>query len=87
MQVPKIGEHYRHYKSKGGTDHTYEIVGLAKHTEIDALGQEAIFVVYKPLYNTEILTMNKLDFFVRPLSLFIGSVEVEGTIVARFTKL
>lgn len=86
MQLPKAGEKYRHYKSAVGNDQLYEIIGLAKHTEIDDLGVEMIFVVYKPLNEAEILIHNKLDFFVRPLSLFLDEVEWEGKRMLRFAR-
>ncbi|MEN9582914.1 MAG: hypothetical protein RL641_868 [Candidatus Parcubacteria bacterium] len=63
MKNPKIGERYRHYKSTGGNDHVYEIVGLAKHTEIEPPDLDMFFVVYKPLYESDVLIENGLDFF------------------------
>lgn len=33
MSQPQPGEKYRHYKSSGGSDYTYEVVGVAMHTE------------------------------------------------------
>ena len=65
---------YEHYKGK-----RYEVVGLAKHTETSEM-----LVVYKALY--------KGDFpedllWVRPLSMFLENVVVEGKSVPRFRYL
>lgn len=59
---------YCHYK--GGE---YEVIGVAEHTET---GER--LVVYKPLYLIE----EKLC--VRPLTMFLEDVEVNGTMVPRF---
>ena len=88
MQLPKVGERYRHYKSAGGMDHVYEIIGVAKHAEYDEPDNESfIMVAYKPLYHSQVLEDYKLDFFVRPLSLFWSEVEHGGNMVPRFTKV
>ena len=47
--IPQVGEHYRHYKSTGGMDHVYEIVGISKNSEIDIDNPDSIMVVYQPL--------------------------------------
>jgi hypothetical protein len=86
LQLPKIGERYRHYKSTGGNDHLYEIVGVARHTEHEPDEPEFLMVAYKPLYHSQVLEDYKLDFFVRPLSLFWNEVEWEGKTVQRFTR-
>ncbi len=50
----------------------YEVMGIAKHSE-----NLEDFVVYKALYGEE-------DLWIRPLSMFIEKVEVEGKEVSRF---
>ncbi len=61
------------YRHYKGKD--YEVIGVAKHTETDEP-----FVVYRYLYGDFGLS-------VRPLGLFMGSVEVDGRMVPRFRKL
>ncbi|MEO9944275.1 MAG: DUF1653 domain-containing protein [Paraglaciecola sp.] len=50
----------------------YEVIGVAKHSEDDSE-----LVVYRPLYGERGL-------WVRPLSMFIESVEVNGKPKSRF---
>lgn len=68
-----IGSVYRHYKSTGGQDYTYEVVGVALHTET---GEK--LVVYKPLYLCD------TSLFARPLCMFLDLVEVDGVVKGRF---
>ena len=60
---------YRHYKGK-----EYRVIGVAKHSE--TLEEMA---VYEALYENE---TSKL--WVRPLSMFTETVEVEGKEIPRF---
>lgn len=50
----------------------YQVIGVAKHSET-----EEELVVYRPLYGEQGL-------WVRPLSMFIETVEVEGQTQPRF---
>ncbi|GAC16950.1 DUF1653 domain-containing protein [Aliiglaciecola lipolytica] len=59
------------YRHYKGND--YEVIGVAKHSE-----DESELVVYRPLYGERGL-------WVRPLSMFIEDVLVEGKQVARFS--
>ena len=60
---------YEHYKGK-----KYRVIGVAKHSEtLEDL------VVYEPLYEN---TTSKL--WVRPLAMFLETVEVNGKRVPRF---
>lgn len=60
---------YRHYKGK-----EYRVIGVAKHSEtLEDL------VVYEALYENE---TSKL--WVRPLSMFLETVAIEGKEVPRF---
>jgi len=63
---------YQHYKGN-----KYLVLGLAKHSETtDNL------VVYVTMYENEMASM-----WVRPLSLFIDQVIVDGKSMPRFKKL
>ncbi len=60
---PKNNTHWRHYKSIGWTDHTYEVIGIAKHSETSE-----DMVVYRPMYEvTRDSWVYGYDFSVRPL--------------------
>jgi len=65
---------YTHYKGK-----EYEVMGMALHSEtLEKM------VVYKPLYSTPDIPEGTL--WVRPLDMFMESVEVNGKTVPRFKK-
>lgn len=78
--MPTPWTHYRHYRSSWWADHTYEVIGLAKHSETDE-----IMVVYKPLYDNE--RFDEVQFAVRPLAMWDEMVEREGKMVRRFTEM
>ncbi len=59
---------YRHYKGKD-----YEVIGAAKLEET-----LEDMVVYRPLYKSE------FSLWVRPLSVFMESVEIDGKTMPRF---
>ncbi len=59
---------YRHFKGM-----EYEVVGVARHSE--TLEDH---VIYKPLYPSE------SAFWIRPLSMFLETVERDGKVVPRF---
>ena len=61
------------YRHYKGND--YQVMGVAKHSET---GED--LVVYRPLYGESGL-------WVRPLSMFIEQVDVDGTSVPRFSLL
>lgn len=63
---------YRHYKGK-----EYEVLGIGTHTET-----LEFFVVYKPLYEK-----SGSDLWVRPYSMFIESVVIDGKTIPRFQKI
>ena len=55
--------------------HTYRVLGIAKHSET-----EEDLVVYQALYG-------EYGWWVRPLEMFCGHVEVGGNIVPRFKPI
>ena len=67
----KLGK-YRHYKGDW-----YEVIGVSLHTET----REEL-VVYRCLYYTREFGNGAL--WVRPLTMFLESVEVDGKAVPRF---
>lgn len=50
----------------------YELIGIATHSET-----EEKLAVYRPLYGDR-------DLWVRPLSMFLESVEIDGESIPRF---
>lgn len=54
---------------KGGE---YEVIGVARHSE-----SLEPMVVYRPLYNDT-------GWWVRPFEMFVGTVEIDGTVRRRF---
>ncbi|MBP9812146.1 DUF1653 domain-containing protein, partial [Candidatus Gracilibacteria bacterium] len=79
--LPGIGSKWRHYKSKGGDDHTYEVIGVFVHSET-----HEPMVVYRPLYEVpEDSWVYGFPGAVRPLSIWYDMVEYEGKMVQRFT--
>jgi hypothetical protein len=68
---------YEHYKSTPKSRRYYQVLGFARHTET-----EEILVVYMPLY---VIPEHKgLRLQVRPLDMFVETVEVNGKKVPRF---
>jgi hypothetical protein len=83
MHIPQQGEHYRHYKSTGWDDHTYEIKWIAKHSET-----EELLVTYIPLYRwAEQTRLGDAAMAARPLEMWSDMVMWEGKEVKRFTKI
>lgn len=83
---PLPHSHWRHYKSTGWTDHTYEVIGIAKHSET-----EEEMVLYKMLYDAHeepgSFPHKKWALFVRPLSMWFDIIEWRGEKVQRFTEM
>ncbi len=69
MSELKLGGIYRHYKGK-----TYKVHELARHSETMEW-----MVVYECLYENEAAKI-----WVRPLSMFLENVVIEGKTVPRF---
>ena len=67
----KLGR-YKHYKG-----YDYEVIGLGKHS--DTLEE---YVVYRGLYNSE--EFGNYPLWVRPKSVFVQKVKVNGVEVPRF---
>lgn len=53
----------------------YQVHQVAKHSETQEL-----YVVYQPLYGDG-------DFWIRPLTMFDETIEREGKVLKRFTKV
>ena len=66
---------YSHYKGK-----EYEVIGEALHSET----MEKM-VIYKPLYHSPEFESGTL--WVRPLTMFLETVVIEGAEIPRFKKI
>jgi hypothetical protein len=62
----------RYRHFKGGE---YEVLAVATHSETHEQ-----LVVYRPLYGDH-------DWWVRPLGMFVETVEHEGKVVSRFSRI
>jgi hypothetical protein len=71
--------HYKHDPSGPDGNYTYEVLGITKHTEDDSYG-----VIYRPLYKNEYLDA---DYFLRPLGMFLETVEKNGAETPRFAHI
>lgn len=80
--MPIAWEIYRHYKSKWWDDHTYEVIGSAKHSETGD-----ILVVYKPLYSVVDGWLWDATLITRPLSMRDEEIMYNGSLVKRFTRI
>ena len=73
METIKPGK-YRHFKGK-----IYEVLGVARHSE--TLEE---MVVYKALYSSD---FGRDALWIRPLDLFLKTVEKDGEAIERFTYM
>ncbi len=83
MQKPTPHSHWRHYKSTGGDNHTYEVIGIGRHSET-----HEDMVIYRPLYIVpEGNWVYWYDCAVRPLALWYDIVEYEWRQVQRLIEI
>ncbi len=68
---PQPGQIYRHYKSKGGNDYLYEVVGIARHSETGE-----VLVIYKPLYPSPWQEEVGAQFSARPVEMFLKELKL-----------
>jgi hypothetical protein len=73
MNEIKLGL-YKHYKGK-----MYKVIGIGRHSE--TLEE---YVIYQALYENE---YGKNSIWMRPKSMFVEEIEVEGKKMPRFTYI
>jgi hypothetical protein len=80
--LPEKGfyRHYKHAPDGAQFNYTYEVVGVARHTE-----EKTFTVLYRPLYENE--WIKPADLNARPLEMFVGTVEKEGIVMSRFAHI
>lgn len=76
MEV-RVGRIYQHYRGK-----LYQIVAVGRLTESDTLEE---CVVYKGLYDDAQFGKNPI--WIRPLTMFIEDIEIDGKMVPRFAEI
>jgi hypothetical protein len=88
MQKPEKGfyYHYKHSPEGHVGNYAYEVLNVGHHTEIEGL-EESAMVVYRPLYESAGVYKLGKHWDVRPLPMFMETVEKEGKIIPRFTKI
>lgn len=84
--MPKIEKgiyrHFKHDPSGVENNYTYEVLGVAKHSET-----EEALVIYRPLYQSDYIQGDGFDFMARPVSHFAEEIERDGKRFKRFTKI
>jgi hypothetical protein len=81
--IPLPHSHWRHYKSTGWVDHTYEVIGIVKHSET---GED--MVLYRPLYTVSSDSWAFwYEYIVRPLLLWFDIVDYQWNQIQRFTEI
>lgn len=88
VEVPEKGfyYHYKHDPLGQVNNYAYEFIGVGHHTEDDCRPEDANMAVYLPLYEAFVYRNGKM-FDVRPLEMWMGTVEKEGLSVQRFTRI
>ena len=88
MNVPENGfyYHYKHDPAGPVNNYAYEVVGVGHHTEDDCRPEDKHMVVYRPLYEAFVYKAGKL-FDLRPLEMWMGTVEKESETIPRFTRI
>ncbi len=82
MQIPENGfyYHYKHDEARGFNDYSYELIGIARHSE-----EKTYFGLYRPLYENHWLA--PAIYQARPVELFFDTVEYNGQTLPHFTKI
>lgn len=75
LSIPQVGKTYRHYKGK-----CYKVIAIGNHSET-----LEPHVVYQALYDC--LQFGDQAIWVRPLSLFVGIVSIDGKTIKRFVEI
>lgn len=78
--------HYKHDESLGFTSYAYKVLGIGHHTEIKNFSESAM-VVYLPLYETAPVYKEGKHYDLKPLKMFLETVENGGNICPRYTRI
>lgn len=82
MNIPEKGfyYHFKHDPSIGINHHAYEVIGLGQSTE-----DNSKYVIYLPI--CEDTYIDKGNFAMRPLEMFMETITRDGKTMQRFTKI
>lgn len=88
QNVPEKGfyYHYKHDPAGPVGNYAYEVLNIGHHTEIEGL-HESSMVVYRPLYKSAGVYGIGKHWDVRPLGMFMESVDKGKGPVPRFAKI
>lgn len=88
MNIPENGfyYHYKHDPAVSFNHYAYEVTGIGHHSEREGLDDTSAFVMYRPLYETDIYKIGK-HWNLRPLAMFIEDVTKDGKTFPRFQKI
>lgn len=88
-KTPELGfyYHYKHQPDGPVNNYAYEVMGVGFHTEDDCRPEDAVMVVYRPLYTDAAVYKAGKAFDLRPLKMFMESVTKDGKTFPRFTKI
>ncbi len=84
--APGYYYHYKHDPEGPINNYAYEVMGVGHHTEDDAREIDKYVVVYRPLYEAFVYTNGKM-FDIRPLTMFMETIEKGGVTKNRFSKI
>ena len=87
MNIPEKGfyYHYKHDPAKGINNYAYEVIGMARHTELQDPAIDK-FVIYRKIGESTYFENGKY-MGARPLDMFLEDVIVEGQTMPRFTRI
>lgn len=84
--TPGYYYHYKHDSAGAINNYAYEVMGVGHHTEDDCRPEDQYVVVYRPLYEAFVYRNGKM-FDIRPLTMFMESVEKDGVTTERFSRI
>ena len=84
--TPGYYYHYKHDPSGPINNYAYEVMGVGHHTEDDCRPEDQYVVVYRPLYEAFVYKNGKM-FDIRPLAMFMETVEKDGVTCPRFSPI
>jgi len=84
--TPGYYYHYKHDPSGAVNNYAYEVMGVGHHTEDEARPEDKFMVVYRPLYEAFVYKNGKM-FDIRPLDMFMETVDKDGVIRPRFSPI
>ncbi len=72
--------HYKHDPNESINNYAYDVLNIGVNTET-----KEKFVIYRPLYDKE--EFDGVNYCLRPLDMFMQTIEKEGKTISRFSKI